>query len=166
MKYITGVQDSLYLWDELERVPTFWSGSTVRAGPRSRIPLQADAIALAVAAVFGVVHCAAWAYAFLSATEKTIWRYYSLFHTIMSIIMGVAFTWMEPFDMYDPSGRRHTFCYAFVFSSSHSLPYAICHLLPTRLSNGPLGFHISSNIRFAPRDMLLESSLLPTSDSI
>ncbi|KAF7985794.1 hypothetical protein HWV62_429 [Athelia sp. TMB] len=58
--------------DRHKRVPTFWSSAY--SHPGSRIPVQADIAALAVAMVFGAVHCAAWSYAFPTLKEKLIWR--------------------------------------------------------------------------------------------
>ncbi|KAF7973373.1 hypothetical protein HWV62_15463 [Athelia sp. TMB] len=93
--YVTGDQDYGINLREHDRVPTFWSDC--HSGQVSKIPLQADIIALSVAMVFGAVHCAAWPYAFPSPTEKALWRASALTITAIPVPMAAAFAMFDPF---------------------------------------------------------------------
>ncbi|KAI0062755.1 hypothetical protein BV25DRAFT_1915883 [Artomyces pyxidatus] len=68
---IVGAQDDLLDMRKEPCVPTFYSGGGV---PGDDNEIWADVIALAVAMVFGAVHCAAWNYQFPSRAEELIWR--------------------------------------------------------------------------------------------
>ncbi|KAI0062785.1 hypothetical protein BV25DRAFT_1769140, partial [Artomyces pyxidatus] len=66
---ITGVHDVLVDLTDEPCVPTFYGGGT-HGGNGA----DADIVALAVAMVFGAVHCAAWNYVFPSHIEGLLWR--------------------------------------------------------------------------------------------
>ncbi|KAI0062775.1 hypothetical protein BV25DRAFT_1915899 [Artomyces pyxidatus] len=66
---ISGAHDVLIDLTDEPCVPTFYGGCTYGGNGA-----DADIVALAVAMVFGAVHCAAWNYAFPSHVEGLIWR--------------------------------------------------------------------------------------------
>ncbi|KAI0062741.1 hypothetical protein BV25DRAFT_1855527 [Artomyces pyxidatus] len=67
---IAGMQDTAISLRDQPCVPTFYSGGTADENN----DLFSDIVALAVAMVFGAVHCAAWHYVFPSHTEKVMWH--------------------------------------------------------------------------------------------
>ncbi|KAI0062789.1 hypothetical protein BV25DRAFT_1825333 [Artomyces pyxidatus] len=71
---VGGGQDVLTNLRREPKVPTFYGGSA----DGSDNDIFADIIALTVAMVFGVVHCAAWNYTFPSRVEEVIWRVSSI----------------------------------------------------------------------------------------
>ncbi|KAI0062766.1 hypothetical protein BV25DRAFT_1915892 [Artomyces pyxidatus] len=70
LNLIVGAQDNIVDLRKQPCVPTFYGGSTINDDNN----VYGDIIALAIAMVFGAVHCAAWHYAFPSPTEQLIWR--------------------------------------------------------------------------------------------
>lgn len=69
MHYVFGTQDADVDIHKLQRVPTFWAGTS--SGKNSA---YADAVGLLVAMAFGAVHCIAWSYTFPSQVEVLLWR--------------------------------------------------------------------------------------------
>ncbi|KZP34112.1 hypothetical protein FIBSPDRAFT_990536 [Athelia psychrophila] len=73
MKAVMGSQDGDTDLSKSRQVPTFYAGE-----PDEWESIQADAIALVFAMVFGAIHCIAWSFAFPSHAEKLIWRMASI----------------------------------------------------------------------------------------
>ncbi|KZP06525.1 hypothetical protein FIBSPDRAFT_842053 [Athelia psychrophila] len=96
INYVTGDQDYLIDLSGEERVPTFWSSCS--GGNSTEVPLYADMIALAVAMVFGAVHCAAWSYTFPSLVERWMWRVCAIAIAAIPLPMAGAFMVFNPID--------------------------------------------------------------------
>ncbi|KZP03661.1 hypothetical protein FIBSPDRAFT_844729 [Athelia psychrophila] len=95
--YVIGEQDWIFHLNDKERVPTFWSSCSSGIRSDGRLPLYADIIALMVAMVFGVVHCAAWSYVFPSLAERWMWRVCAIAIAAIPLPMAAAFAVSNPF---------------------------------------------------------------------
>ncbi|KZP09595.1 hypothetical protein FIBSPDRAFT_665139, partial [Athelia psychrophila] len=69
VKAMEGTQDDEVNLSELRRAPTLYAGR-----PEEHQVIIANAIALAVGVIFGVIHYIAWSFAFPSPAEKLLWR--------------------------------------------------------------------------------------------
>ncbi|KZP12340.1 hypothetical protein FIBSPDRAFT_836385 [Athelia psychrophila] len=92
VKAVVGTQDDEVHLSELRQVPTLYSGK-----PNEYLAQFANAIAMAVGAIFGAVHCTAWSFAFPSQAEKLLWRISAvittaipLFYVVFVILYTVA----------------------------------------------------------------------------
>ncbi|KZP06522.1 hypothetical protein FIBSPDRAFT_1053492 [Athelia psychrophila] len=124
VNYVTGDQDYLTTLRGEDRVPTFWSSCTTNTG--NNLPLYADIIALAVAMVFGAVHCAAWSYVFPSLAERWTWRVCAITITAIPLPMAGAFGVFNPIDRYAISFLDYTIGF---FMALGALLYIIARIL-------------------------------------
>ncbi|KAI9449657.1 hypothetical protein F5148DRAFT_1019947 [Russula earlei] len=70
-------------YENLKRINTFYPNSW----PAGRAHAFAMFIVIAVASVFGGIHCIGWSFTFPSSIEQTLWRFSSVFIAVIPILM-------------------------------------------------------------------------------
>lgn len=121
--HVMGYQDESGTLKQEGQVPTFWAD----CADDDENGKTADMIALAVAMVFGAVHCAAWSYSFPSHMEQHMWRASAISIVAVPVAMLLTFAldklvdWL--FDTADSclSHWLHSLCYRVHCSSSHAV---------------------------------------------
>lgn len=93
--YVLGNQDVLVEVSHLQRVPTFWSDDVGDMFDEDNINLDAyfmaDIIALAIAMIFGAVHCIAWSYTLPTEMEQVIWRVSAVAVIAVPLIIALVY---------------------------------------------------------------------------
>lgn len=85
--HVMGYQDESGTLKQEGQVPTFWAD----CADDDENGKTADMIALAVAMVFGAVHCAAWSYSFPSHMEQHMWRASAISIVAVPVAMLLTF---------------------------------------------------------------------------
>jgi len=73
LKIIDGSQDNITILSNKKQVPTFYAGKTEHIQKT-----LASVVVLAIAVIFGSVHCIAWLSIFPSRVEQLLWRVSSI----------------------------------------------------------------------------------------
>lgn len=73
LKIVDGSQDDITILSKMKQVPTFYAGK-----PNKVQKTFASVVVLAIAVVFGSIHCIAWLSLFPSRTEQLLWRVSSI----------------------------------------------------------------------------------------
>ena len=82
---IIGAQDDVNLSNE-DRVPRFWANSA------SSNQVTADLIVIGIGVCFGVIHCIAWHFLFLTHIELLMWQISSVAVTAVPIYVPLVFS--------------------------------------------------------------------------
>ena len=91
---IIGAQDDVNLSNK-DRVPRFWANSA------SGDQVTADLIVLGIGVCFGVIHCIAWHFSFLTHIELLMWQISSVAITAVPVYVPLVFslgTWLGDMD--------------------------------------------------------------------
>ena len=92
---IIGAQDDDVNLSSEDRVPRFWANSA------SSNQVTADLIVLGIGVCFGVVHCIAWHFSFLTYIELLMWQISGVAITAVPIYFPLVFslgTWLGDMD--------------------------------------------------------------------
>lgn len=80
-----GMHDETVDLSKQRQIPLFYAGK-----PTMDQILGGDYIALAVATLFGGIHCLAWSFPFLSFAEKILWRVAAIICTGVPLALGIG----------------------------------------------------------------------------
>lgn len=80
-----GRHDKTFTLSNLKQIPLFYAGN-----PTDEQILGGDYIAIAVATVFGAIHCLGWFFPFLSVAEMNLWRAASIVNTGYPGALGIG----------------------------------------------------------------------------